>query len=226
MQRHELAPEFQPRNLATRGPLHLLDQLDPATTAHLVVDMQNGFLRPGALLEVPEARAVVPQINAISAALRAAGGMVAFTRFAWKPDEARLWDAFYRRFLNPERAARQQEAFAPGAPDLQLWDGLDIAPGDLVVDKTRYSAFITGTCDLHEILQARGIRTLIISGTMTNCCCRSTARDAMQYGYDVIFASDANATLTALEQETTLMNLALLFAEVAPSRAIQSALSR
>jgi ureidoacrylate peracid hydrolase len=226
MQRHELAPEFQPRNLATRGPLHLLDQLDPATTAHLVVDMQNGFLRPGALLEVPEARAVVPQINAISAALRAAGGMVAFTRFAWKPDEARLWDAFYRRFLNPERAARQQEAFAPGAPDLQLWDGLDIAPGDLVVDKTRYSAFITGTCDLHEILQARAIRTLIISGTMTNCCCESTARDAMQYGYDVIFASDANATLTALEQETTLMNLALLFAEVAPSRAIQSALSR
>ena len=89
MQRHELAPEFQPRNLATRGPLHPLDQLDPATTAHLVVDMQNGFLRPGALLEVPEARAVVPQINAISAALRAAGGMVAFTRFAWKPDEAR-----------------------------------------------------------------------------------------------------------------------------------------
>lgn len=226
MQRHELAPEFQPRNLATRGPLHLLDQLDPATTAHLVVDMQNGFLRPGALLEVPEARAVVPQINAISAALRAAGGMVAFTRFAWKPDEARLWDAFYRRFLNPERAARQQEAFAPGAPDLQLWDGLDIAPGDLVVDKTRYSAFITGTCDLHEILQARAIRTLIITGTMTNCCCESTARDAMQYGYDVIFASDANATLTALEQETTLMNLALLFAEVAPSRAIQSALSR
>ncbi len=226
MQRHELAPEFQPRNLATRGPLHLLDQLDPATTAHLVVDMQNGFLRPGALLEVPEARAVVPQINAISAALRAAGGMVAFTRFAWKPDEVRLWDAFYRRFLNPERAARQQEAFAPGAPDLQLWDGLDIAPGDLVVDKTRYSAFITSTCDLHEILQARGIRTLIISGTMTNCCCESTARDAMQYGYDVIFASDANATLTALEQETTLMNLALLFAEVAPSRAIQSALSR
>lgn len=142
MQRHELAPAFQPRNLATRGPLHLLDQLDPARTVHLVIDMQNGFMRPGALLEVPDARAMVPRINAISAALRAAGGMVAFTRFAWKPDEARLWDAFYRRFLNPDRAARQQEAFAPGAPDLQLWDGLDIAAEDLVVDKTRYSANI------------------------------------------------------------------------------------
>lgn len=226
MQRHELAPAFQPRNFATRGALHLLEQLDPTTTAHLVIDMQNGFMRPGALLEVPSARAIVPQVNAISAALRAAGGMVAFTRFAWKPDEAQLWDAFYRRFLHPERAARQQEAFAPGAPDLQLWDGLDVGSKDLVVDKTRYSAFITGTCDLHEKLQAHGIHTLIITGTMTNCCCESTARDAMQYGYDVVFASDANATLTDLEQETTLMNLALLFAEVVPSAAILSALSR
>ena len=224
MQRYELAAAFQPRNLATRGPLHLLEQIDPKTTAHLVIDMQNGFMRPGAMLEVPDARAVVPQINAISGALRAAGGMVAFTRFAWRPDEARLWDAFYRRFLHPDRAARQQEAFAPDAPDLQLWDGLDVAEGDVVVDKTRYSAFITGTCDLHDILQARGIRTLIISGTMTNCCCESSARDAMQYGYDVVFVSDANATLTALEQDTTLMNLALLFAEVAPTDAVLQAL--
>lgn len=226
MQRYELAPEFEPRNRATRGPLHLLADLNPATTAHLVIDMQNGFMRPGALLEVPDARAVVPQVNAISAALRAAGGIVAFTRFAWQPDEAKLWDAFYRRFLHPDRAARQQEAFAPDATDLQLWDGLEVAEADLVVDKTRYSAFITGTCDLHDILQSRCIRTLIISGTMTNCCCESTARDAMQYGYDVIFVSDANSTLTELEQQTSLMNLALLFAEVAPTDAILSALSR
>lgn len=226
MQRHELTPDYQPRNLATRGPLHLLADLAPATTAHLVIDMQNGFMRQGALLEVPDARAVVPQINAISAALRAAGGMVAFTRFAWRPDEARLWDAFYRRFLNPDRAARQQAAFAPGAADLQLWDGLEVTEGDLVVDKTRYSAFISGTCDLHERLQARGIRTLIISGTMTNCCCESTARDAMQYGYDVVFVADTNATLTALEQETTLMNLALLFAEVVPAAGVLAALAR
>jgi ureidoacrylate peracid hydrolase len=75
-------------------------------------------------------------------------------------------------------------------------------------------------------LQARGIRTLIISGTMTNCCCESTARDAMQYGYDVVFVADTNATLTALEQETTLMNLALLFAEVVPAAGVLAALAR
>lgn len=225
MQRYQLAPEFEPRNLATRGPLHLVEAMDPATTAHVVVDMQNGFMRPGALLEVPDARAVVLKINAISAALRAAGGLVAYTRFAYHESEAKAWDAFYRRFLVPERAALQKAAFAPGSHDLELWDGLDVADADLVVDKTRYSAFIMGTCDLHSQLQARGIRTLIISGTMTNCCCESTARDAMQYGYDVIFAADANATLTALEQETTLMNLALLFAEVVPSDVILSALS-
>ena len=45
-------------------------------------------------------------------------------------------------------------------------------------------------------LKAKGIDTLIITGTLTNCCCESTARDALQMGYKVIFMSDANATLS------------------------------
>ncbi|WP_417588666.1 cysteine hydrolase family protein [Pararhodobacter oceanensis] len=222
MQRYQLEPEFEPRHAWTRGENHLLEAADPATTAHLVIDMQNGFLREGALLETPPARAVVPQINAISQAVRGAGGMVAFTRFAYDPNE-RAWGAFYRNFLNPDRSARQREAFGPEAHDLQLWDGLDVAAEDLVVDKTRFSAFIMGTCDLHEILQERGIRTLIISGTMTNCCCDSTARDAMQYGYDVVFAADATGTVSEIEQQSTLLNMALLFAEVATAEDIVAA---
>ncbi|AEI94079.1 cysteine hydrolase family protein [Roseobacter litoralis] len=225
MQRYELDPEFEARYEWTRGPTHLLEEADPKTTAHLVIDMQNGFLRPGALLETPPAREVVPQINAISSALRAAGGMVAFTRFAYDPTE-KAWDAFYRRFLNPVRSSAQQEAFGPDAHDLQLWDGLDIDPSDLVVDKTRFSAFIMGTCDMHEILQERGIRTLIISGTMTNCCCDSTARDAMQYGYDVVFAADATGTVSKTEQDAAVLNMALLFAEVANTEDIVSAFTR
>lgn len=225
MQRFELTPEFQPRHLTTRGPGHLLEQSDPKTTAHIVIDMQNGFLRPGALLETPVAREVVPRINAISAALRAAGGLVAYTRFAYAPSEATAWNAFYRRFLHPTRSSAQMEAFGPDAHDLQLWDGMDVTDADLVVDKTRYSAFIIGTCDLHDMLKERGIRTLIISGTMTNCCCESSARDAMQYGYDVVFASDATATVTDQEQQATLLNMALLFAEVAGTEEIVGALT-
>ena len=79
MEFHELIPAFDARLAFTRGNRRFLERLDPASTCHLVVDMQNGFMREGALLEVPDARKVVPAINAISRGLRAAGGTVAYT---------------------------------------------------------------------------------------------------------------------------------------------------
>ena len=63
-------------------------------------------------------------------------------------------------------------------------------------------------------LQVRGIDTLIITGTATNVCCESTARDAMQMNYKVIFVADANATNTDAEHNATLNNMVRLFADV------------
>ena len=60
------------------GRERVFEGLDPARTAHLVVDMQNGYMEEGAPLEVPCARAVVPQVNAIADALRRAGGTNVF----------------------------------------------------------------------------------------------------------------------------------------------------
>ena len=101
-----------------------------------------------------------------------------------------------------------------GAPPWQLWPLLDVQPGDLIVDKTRFSAFIPGTCPLDEMLRARGIDTLIITGTLTNCCCESTARDALQQNYKIIFVADGNAAITDAEHNATLCNMATLFADV------------
>jgi ureidoacrylate peracid hydrolase len=60
-----------------------------------------------------------------------------------------------------------------------LWPELEVQVKDSIVDKTRFGAFVPGSSDLHDILRARGIDTLIITGTATNVCCESTAlRDA------------------------------------------------
>ncbi len=69
---HEVAirREIIERVLARRGRLHLFDRLDPKRTALLVIDMQNAFVAPGAPIEVPGAREVVPAINRLSAELR------------------------------------------------------------------------------------------------------------------------------------------------------------
>lgn len=202
------------RARAVRGGQSFLARLDPATTAHVVIDMQQGFLRPGALLEVPMAREIVGNVNRISAALRAAGGRVVYTRFAWLPEDPLEWHVFYNRFLNPGKSATQLGTFSPAGPDLPLWPQMDLQPGDTVLDKTRYSAFTPGTCHLPDWLAENGIRTVVISGTLSNCCCESTARDAMQYGYDVIYMADANAALTDYEHNAALASLMLLFADV------------
>ena len=102
----------------------------------------------------------------------------------------------------------------------QFWDTVAPRPSDMVVDKTRFGAFVPGSSELHEILQARGIDTLIITGTATNVCCESTARDAMQMNYKVIFIADGNAALSDAEHNATLNNMVTLFADVMTTREV------
>jgi ureidoacrylate peracid hydrolase len=87
-------------------------------------------------------------------------------------------------------------------------------PSDLKVNKNRFGAFVPGSSNLHEILQARHIDTLIITGTATNICCESTARDAMMMNYKVIFVSDGTATFNDEEHNATLGTMLAMFADV------------
>ncbi|MGA6965666.1 MAG: isochorismatase family protein [Xanthobacteraceae bacterium] len=66
------------RVLKRRDSLHVFNDIDPARTAHIVVDLQNGFMAEGAPAEIPIARDIVPNVNRISAALRSAGGLVVY----------------------------------------------------------------------------------------------------------------------------------------------------
>ncbi|MGN7871102.1 cysteine hydrolase family protein [Paracoccus sp. 22332] len=225
MHKIDVPQDILARAQARRGPRSFTAALNPTTTAHVVIDMQQGFLRPGALLEVPIAREIVDNVNRISAALRQAGGRVAYTRFAWLPNDPLEWRVFYQRFLNAREADTQMHSFSPAGMDLPLWPGMDVAPEDFVVDKTRYSAFTPGTSGLPEWLKASGIRTLIITGTLSNCCCESTARDAMQSGYEVIYVADANATLTDFEHNAALANMMTLFADVIDTDTLLARLS-
>ncbi|ODT66026.1 MAG: isochorismatase [Pelagibacterium sp. SCN 63-23] len=199
--------------LMNGGRDHLFDSLDMSRTAHVIVDLQNGFVVEGAPVEVPYTRDMLGEVNAISRAVREAGGTNAFLRFTNDPDEKLKWTSMHK-MMSAEGMERNKSAFSRGAPMWELHPELDVAKQDLIFDKTRFSGFIPGTCDMHEALQARGIDTLIITGTLTNCCCESSARDAMQMGYNIIFVSDANAALTDAEHNATLSSMAALFDDV------------
>ena len=183
-------------------------------TAHVVVDLQLGFMAQGALAEVPAARGIVPAVNRLSRAVRAAGGINVFLRMTVDLHEPRYWASLFDR-MSPEATAAWAEAFGRGGTQHALWPELEVGEGDIVLDKTRYSAFIPGASALDETLRARGIDTLIVTGTLTNCCCESTIRDAMQLGYRVIFVADAAAAQDDAAQAATISNLVgLYFADV------------
>ena len=179
-----------------------------------MVDLQNGFMADGQLSAVATAPGIVPNVNRVSAALRAAGGLVVYLQHTADPATAAGWSSFYDHFVSPARKAGMIEAFTPGNFGHALWPDLEVLPADLVVRKTRFGAFIQGSSDLHALLQARGIDTLIVTGTVTNVCCESTARDAMMLDYKVFFVADGNAAHSDAEHNATLSNLANIFCDV------------
>ena len=192
---------------------NIYDTIDPARSAHLIVDLQNGFMEEGAPVEVPAARGIVDEVNRLSKAVRSAGGHNVFLRFTTPdPGGPAAWPVFAERM--GAGFAAHRAAFTPGAHYWHLWPTLEVEPEDAVVEKHRFSAFTPGTSELDAHLKARGIDTLIVSGTLTNCCCESTARDAMQLNYRVIMAADACAALCDEDHAATLNSMALIFADL------------
>jgi ureidoacrylate peracid hydrolase len=220
MHKAAISPEVVRRVTERRGGLRVFDSLVCKRTAHIVVDLQNGFMAPGQVAEIATARDIVPNVNRISAALREAGGIVVYIQNTFDETAVRTWSTFFDHFCSPERRTRMIEAFSPGAEGHALWPGLDVLPDDLKVPKRRFGAFAPGASDLHEILRARGIDTLIVTGTASQVCCESTARDAMMLNYKVFFVADGNATFNDEEHNATLSAMAHTFCDVADTATI------
>jgi ureidoacrylate peracid hydrolase len=135
-----------------------------------------------------------------------------FLQMTIADEDLRGWSNWFGVFTGATNGV--PEAFREGAHYWRLWPGLDVQDQDLKVNKHRFGAFVPGASGLHEVLQARGIDTLIITGTVTNCCCESTARDAMQMNYRLIFVADGNAAFTDAAHNATLESMCILFADV------------
>ncbi len=192
-----------------RERLHRYEQLTGPGTALVVIDMQNFFMLPGMAVEVPTAREIVPNVNRLAAATREAGGTVAWVQMTLV-DQAESWSVFF----DGETRGTALERLRPGTREHALHADLDVRPDDLIVQKTRYSAFIQGSSPLDDLVRNRGVDTLIIAGTLTNVCCESTARDAMMLNYRVVFVSDANAALSDEDHNATLATIFRVFGDI------------
>ena len=212
--------------IARRGQEHCFAEFDPAKTALVVVDMQNAFMLPGVGHAVCDmAREIVPNINRLARAVRKTGGTVVWVKTRFTEASLKEWSNSYD-ILKPERKAKRIEALSPGGKGYELWDGLEVRPEDLMVDKERFSAFLPESSNIAPVLRGRGIDTVLITGTVTNVCCESSARDAMMMNFRTVMVADGNAAANDAEHNASLTAFYLTFGDVQSTDMIQAGLER
>jgi ureidoacrylate peracid hydrolase len=207
--------------IARRGRLEVFASLDPTRTALFVVDMQLAWTSPAGPMHTPSTAGIVPRINALAAALRARGGLVAWIQHSnAPPGDPLYWATFYDNFIRPERRAASLATLAPGAPLHALDPRLDVRAEDLRFRKYRFSAFTRNPEDPEALLRARGIDTIVVAGVATNICCESTARDAMMRDFRVFMPHDAVTARDAEAHGAGLLAVAQVFADIRPVEAL------
>jgi ureidoacrylate peracid hydrolase len=208
------APSVVARVIARRGTEHVFADLDPTRTALVVVDLQNAFMDDEVGHAVcPDAREIVPAVNRLAKATREAGGAVFWIKNTFDETCLTEWSVM-QDMATPEGRARRAAAMSENTKGHELWPALDVRPEDEIVKKYRFSAFLPGASELPDRLRARGFDTVLITGTVTNVCCESSARDAMMRNFRVIMVSDGNAALTREEHEASLTAFYLTFGDV------------
>lgn len=202
------------RVVARRGAAHPFTDLDPARTALVVVDLQNGFMMDGVGHAVcPTAREIVPNVNRLAAAVRATGGKVFWIRNTHYDECFTSWSILHD-YTVPDKRAHRIRSMSEDTLGNELWADLDVKPEDDIVRKTRFSAFIQGSSDLELRLRRQGIDTLLITGTVTNVCCETTARDAMMLNFKTIMITDGNAAANDEEHNAALIAFYLTFGDI------------
>jgi ureidoacrylate peracid hydrolase len=207
---------------ARAGRPHPFDVMIPSKTALVIIDMQNYFMKPGFQGEVPMARAIVPNVNRLAAALRGLGGHVVWVKNATN-DTRESWAVFHDWLQTPDRRDKRYATMDIAHEGHALWSELDAKPEDAQIVKKRFSAFIQGSSDIESHLRGRGIDTLLVGGTATNVCCESSARDAMMLNFKVIMVPDVLATHSDEDHNATLRTFYAIFGDVQTSdEAIES----
>jgi nicotinamidase-related amidase len=198
-------------------------RLEPGRTALLVVDMQRGFLAPGAAMEVPEARAIVPVVADLIGRFRRQGLPVVFSQFVYAPSAPLLVGDLHPEHRPavpgaPTGFGHPSSSCLEGDPSVDVVPELAPLPGELTVRKQWYDAF-AGT-PLDGALRARSVRSLVITGTMTDICVLATVVGAFNREYRVTVVEDGVATLWPAIQEVTLDIVRRAYGRVVPAKTV------
>jgi ureidoacrylate peracid hydrolase len=192
-------------------------------TALIVVDMQNAFIdQRGSLAKmgVPVDRTAlpIPHLQKVLAAARRAKLPIFHVRMVLRKDGRDL--GVLGKVFPP---LRELGHCALGSWDAEFYPGFEPLPGELVVEKNRFSAFF-GT-GLDTSLRCIEADTLIVTGLATNVCVEGTVRDAFYRDYRVIVPREATGSYTEEMERAAFVSFRFAFASVVPTEDVVGALA-
>jgi nicotinamidase-related amidase len=217
----EIDSEYKPMNSLQEK------SIDWKTSALIVVDMQNDFVRKGAPLEVPTALGTVAAQKTLILAFRNRKLPIVYTKFISHPHYYLLWE-WSPQCQPPTKCSwkghqRYYQDISASRDCTEIIDELLPAQDDIIIEKFGYGAF-HGT-PLADTLHARGVTTLAITGTVTQICVEETAREAFHHGFRTTLVEDGVSSFAPDLHAATLKNFAMKFGWVSKSDKIISGIN-
>jgi len=181
--------------------------VDPAHTALLVIDVQNDFCSQGGLFskigkDLSMMAPMVERLRTVIDAARAAGVMPIFIQNQWLPDNRVVSDPFLRFMIDKQGMDPADGCTVSGTWGAEYVPSVAPRETDIVVHKWRPSAF-RGT-NLDIVLRCNRIRSVVLTGVITQGCVESTARDAMFHDYYTVVIEDCVGTYNRDLHEASL----------------------
>ena len=208
--------EIDGREILTELP----EKVDPRHTAVVVIDMQKDFTTEGCFWhslgqDVSAAGELADRLAGFLDAARDHGVRIVHVMANYDPE--------YMNEPMHERLHRHGQAryCQTGTPGIEFHEGLEPKPGESVVVKHRFDAFFD--TDLHIVLQAAGIRTVVMTGLAVQGCVDSSTRHAYFLGYYTVFGEDLAGGASPDVQRMTLDSMRLMFGVTATAGEIVAA---
>jgi nicotinamidase-related amidase len=180
--------------------------VDPTTTAVVLIEYQNDFTSEGGALHdavkgVMDDSAMMDNTRRVVDEARRAGATIVHAPISFAPGYGELGPA--DKVFGILKGVVDSKAFVKGTWGAEICDALAPQEGDIVVEGKRgLDAFATTNIDF--VLRSREVETVVLGGFLTNCCVESTMRTAYEKGYDVITLTDCTAATSPEEQQSAV----------------------
>jgi nicotinamidase-related amidase len=198
------------------GCCGIVFELRDDSSALIVVDMQNDFVRVGAPLEVPDARETIDVHLELLEWFRERRRPIVFTRFCAGPKPTLMWN-WSPVIAPPTRCCwpgikRAYDDIDGERECIAVIDELAPRPQEHQVDKYGYNGF--HRTRLTDLLNAHHVDTVLITGTVTQICVEDTARGAFHEGFQAVVVSDAVSSYAPELHRASLQTLAMKYGRV------------